>query len=59
MITSVGFTPLPSSWKLQRTQGPRSGMPWRFFSGGLGGGVSGTARPWMWIRFWSLGQVTW
>ena len=46
MITSSGITPVPSICRLQRRHGPRSGIPWRFVSGGLGGDVSDTARPW-------------
>src|SRR3954452_22208792 len=38
MITSSALTPEPSICRLQRMHGPRSGIPWRFSRGGIGGG---------------------
>ena len=37
--TSSALTPEPSSWRLQRMQGPAFGMPCRSVRGGLGGGA--------------------
>ena len=60
MITSVGSTPVPSIWRLQRTQRPEVGDPLAVLrAAGSAAACRGTARPWTWIRFWSLGQVTW
>src|SRR6476469_7322501 len=37
IVTSSGETPDPSIWRLQRMQGPRSGIPCRSVRGGCGG----------------------
>ena len=39
--------------------GPRSGMPWRFSRGGIGGCSSPSSRPMTATRFWSFGQWNW
>ena len=45
IVTSSGDTPDPSICRLQRMQGPRSGMPWRSSAGGCGGGVRAGLAP--------------
>ena len=59
-VTSVGFGPDPSIWRLQRMHGPRSdfGMPLRLGCGG-GGAPAPSARPATKTRLWSLGQWNW
>src|SRR5215210_3207705 len=57
--TSSGLAPEPSIWRLQRLQGPASGIPCRSCRGGSGGLTELSERPPTKIRLWSLGQWTW